>query len=166
MLADEGINREWAYVALSRGRHSNRLYFSERHDDARAEFAPTDPDPPDPIARLATSLRDSAAQVLAIDQGRRVDAPTEDERVRQLQSQLWAAQQRRRIGLGWLPGRLKRAVRDEAAIRDELDQVLRRKAERAHGDRPFVKQPDRQATPRRESLERGLERKRDLGREI
>ena len=67
VLADEGINREWAYVALSRGRHSNRLYLSERHDDARAEFAPTDPDPPDPIPQLAASLRDSAAQVLAID---------------------------------------------------------------------------------------------------
>ena len=166
MLADEGINREWAYVALSRGRHSNRVYLSERHDDARAEFAPTDADPPDPIAQLARSLRDSAAQVLAIDQVRRVDEPTDDERVCQLQGQLWAAQQRRRSGPRWLPARLKPAVRDEAAIEAELDQVLRRKAERAHGERAFDEQTGRRATSRRDSLERGLERKRDVGREI
>jgi hypothetical protein len=79
---------------------------------------------------------------------------------------LWAVQQRRRSGPRWLPGRLKRAVRDEAALRDELEQVLRRRAECAHGARPFEKQPDRQATPRRESLERAIESKRDVPREI
>jgi hypothetical protein len=52
--------------------------------------------------------------------------------------------------------------RDEAAIRDELDQVLGRRAERAHGERGFDEQP----ASRRESLESGVERKRDFGKEI
>ena len=45
VLADEGINREWAYVALSRGRQSNRLYLSERHDDARGGVRTDGPRP-------------------------------------------------------------------------------------------------------------------------
>ena len=39
VLAGEGIDREWAYVALSRGRLANRLYVATQPDDARAEFA-------------------------------------------------------------------------------------------------------------------------------
>jgi ATP-dependent exoDNAse (exonuclease V) alpha subunit len=53
VLADPGIDQEWAYVALSRGRESNRLYLSASRDELRSEFAPTNPEPPDPVARLA-----------------------------------------------------------------------------------------------------------------
>ena len=42
VLASEGMSREWAYVALSRGRLSNRLYVAAQPDDERAEFAPVD----------------------------------------------------------------------------------------------------------------------------
>ncbi len=69
VLADEGISREWGYVALSRGRESNRLYLCSQPDQARAEFAPTATEPADPIARLTARLQTSSAQVLAIDAG-------------------------------------------------------------------------------------------------
>ena len=70
VLASEGMSREWAYVALSRGRLSNRLYVAAQPDDERAEFAPTSPELRDPVERLAAALRDSDAQVLAIDSRR------------------------------------------------------------------------------------------------
>ena len=37
VLASEGVSREWAYVALSRGRLSNRLYTAAVADQARVE---------------------------------------------------------------------------------------------------------------------------------
>jgi ATP-dependent exoDNAse (exonuclease V) alpha subunit len=64
------MSREWAYVAMSRGRLSNRLYLPERVDDERAEFAPLERHRRDPSARLAASLQRSDAQMLAIDTGR------------------------------------------------------------------------------------------------
>ncbi len=73
VLAGEGIDREWAYVALSRGRHSNRLYLAADLDDDRAEYAPARPPTTDPIKRLARQLESSSAQVLAIDSGRRAE---------------------------------------------------------------------------------------------
>ena len=69
VLASGGIGNEWAYVALSRGRESNRLYVAEREDDARAEFAPVDRAGVGALERLRRSLESSQAQVLAIDSG-------------------------------------------------------------------------------------------------
>jgi ATP-dependent exoDNAse (exonuclease V) alpha subunit len=40
VLADEGVSREWAYVALRCGRESNRLYLAAVPDHPRVEFAP------------------------------------------------------------------------------------------------------------------------------
>jgi ATP-dependent exoDNAse (exonuclease V) alpha subunit len=50
VLATEGMTQEWAYVAMSRGRHSNRLYVAARGDGLRAEFAPTDCHVEGPVA--------------------------------------------------------------------------------------------------------------------
>jgi hypothetical protein len=169
VLADEGMNREWAYVALSRGRQSNRLYLSERCDGARAEFAPTDQDRSDPIARLAASLRGSAAQVLAIDSGRPAPEPTEQV-VLELQIRATAAERKRRAlqarGLRRWPGSLTRANRDEAQAREALAEARRQSAERQHGARPFADAPGR--SHEIEALERKAirtrERRRDVGR--
>jgi hypothetical protein len=96
VLADAAIDREWAYVALSRGRHSNQLYLPEQRDDDRAEIAPTSRPASDAIDRLAAQLNRSRAQVLAIDSGRAattdIDAAT--DRVRATEDALRAAQER------------------------------------------------------------------------
>jgi hypothetical protein len=66
VLADVGGTREWLYVAMSRGRQSNRLYIADA-DRARDEFAPVDPHRPDAWRRLAASVARSEALPMAID---------------------------------------------------------------------------------------------------
>ena len=56
VLANDGASREWAYVALSRGRLSNRLYTAAVADQARVEFAPADRDLRKTIATLRLEL--------------------------------------------------------------------------------------------------------------
>ena len=67
VLAGPGLNRELGYTALSRGRHTNRLYAARDPDTTRLEYAPTDPHPDDPITRLTAQLTSSSATTLAID---------------------------------------------------------------------------------------------------
>ena len=111
VLAGQGIDREWAYVALSRGRHTNRLYVAALQlDDGRAEFAPLARGTVDPIERLARQLQRSTAQVLAIDTRRPLDAD--------------ASEPERRRRLRWLPGRR----REPLAVDDRRDH-----AETQHG---------------------------------
>ena len=76
VLASGGMSSEWAYVALSRGRQTNRLYVAEREDDARAEFAPVEERTAGAVERLTRALQSSDAQVLAIDSGRPADRAT------------------------------------------------------------------------------------------
>jgi conjugative relaxase-like TrwC/TraI family protein len=169
VLADHGVSPEWAYVALSRGRESNQLYVSEHQDDLRSEFAPADPEPPNPIARLAASLRSSSAQVLAIDSGQ----PSE-ERILELQRRAMAAarerQGRESSRFSWLPG-ARHARREEERAREELAQARRRMAEDEHGKRPFVTNRELQADDQRiarEALGRPAQRQRtrDSGRSL
>ncbi len=135
VLASGGIGNESAYVALSRGRESNRLYVAEREDDGRAEFAPIDQASAGAMERLGRSLKVSQAQVLAIDSGTPASREGENE---------FAAATRERRSLEergrlWLPGRHRRleaACSREAAARVVADE-RRARAERAHGARPF-----------------------------
>jgi ATP-dependent exoDNAse (exonuclease V) alpha subunit len=157
VLAGEGMSREWAYVALSRGRQSNRLYLSAVPEDPRVEFAPREQQRAGPIERLAAGLRSSDAQVLAIDTGRPVEPPPDLvaaehrlERARHERRQL----ERQRIG--WLPQRRERL---DAAVRDEASAeatVRRLRAERDHGSLPFVDEHEQ---------ERRSERLRELARD-
>ncbi len=110
-----GIDREWAYVALSRGRHSNRLYVAaaarRRPRRVRAGSAHR----ADPIERLARQLERSSAQVLAIDSGQRPSRLRRRARA--------ATRERRRSEhrrFGWLPGR-----------RRELERLAPREADSA-----------------------------------
>ena len=114
VLATDGIDREWAYVALSRGRHSNRLYLTAQPDTDRAEYAPTNP-AGDPVERLAHQLGRSSAQVLAIDSGQQVETNADTQR-----------------RFSWFPGRRRER---EAAIGPDSNE--RTRAEAAHGDLPF-----------------------------
>ena len=61
-------DREWAYVALSRGRHANTLYLANPTpgDDECAHV--THPDRRDPLDALTASLNRSTAQTAAIDE--------------------------------------------------------------------------------------------------
>jgi hypothetical protein len=64
VLGTNGLDREHAYSALSRGAEANWLYLSE--DFLRAEAHAPEIEP-DATARLAARLGVSAAQSLAID---------------------------------------------------------------------------------------------------
>jgi conjugative relaxase-like TrwC/TraI family protein len=136
VLASGGIGSEWAYVALSRGRESNRLYVAEIEDDPRAEFAPADQAGVGAVERLRGSLASSEAQVLAIDSG----TPA----VRGFESELAAATLERRAleerAGNWLPGRRRRiaaARARETAAAERVAEQRRARAEREHGARSF-----------------------------
>jgi ATP-dependent exoDNAse (exonuclease V) alpha subunit len=71
VLARDGLSREWAYTAMSRGREANHLYVGGDELDARAEFAPTALDERAPLERLADALRSTDAKWMAVDVGGR-----------------------------------------------------------------------------------------------
>jgi hypothetical protein len=147
VLASEGMGREWGYVALSRGRQGNRLYLAAQPDDARAEFAPVSPESRDPIERLAATLRDSDAQVLAIDSGR---ADVHERRIEAERAAVAATSERRALeerGRLWLPGRrraLETARKHELAAHELFGKTRHAEAEAMHGRRRFAPDRDRE----------------------
>jgi conjugative relaxase-like TrwC/TraI family protein len=170
VLADDGLTRELAYTALSRGRTGNRLYLARQPDDPRAEFAPGSPTDRDPLERLAAAFKTSRATVLAIDAGR--DEP--GEHLAQARHELAkvraerAALERHR----WRPGRrtdLTAARAREAAAHERVEQLDRAVAEQRHASRPFLDANDiaRTAVEQRDRLiERRLDRGRSRGLEL
>jgi conjugative relaxase-like TrwC/TraI family protein len=66
ILAGPGLSREWAYAAMTRGRHANHLYAAPDH--TRHEYAPTDRER-DPRADLTRALERSEAEPLALERG-------------------------------------------------------------------------------------------------
>ncbi|MEA3502012.1 MAG: MobF family relaxase [Actinomycetota bacterium] len=62
-----GTDREWAYVALSRGREANTLYLANPEPDSQECTHLTHPDGRDPLDALTTSLNRSATQTAAMD---------------------------------------------------------------------------------------------------
>jgi ATP-dependent exoDNAse (exonuclease V) alpha subunit len=70
VLASDGLSREWAYVALSRGRDSNRLYLTREARES-AEFMPDGAGTWRPGDALRGGLTRSAAHEPAIVQRRR-----------------------------------------------------------------------------------------------
>jgi ATP-dependent exoDNAse (exonuclease V) alpha subunit len=69
VLATDGLSKEWAYVALSRGRDANRLYVTREARES-AEFAPNGDGTWRPADVLREGLSRSAAQELASDRPR------------------------------------------------------------------------------------------------
>ena len=71
LLASDRTYRELGYVALSRGRVSNRIWTVSDHEpaptDNPAHGAETQPEP-DPLVDLRRAMQRSAAQQLATDQ--------------------------------------------------------------------------------------------------
>ncbi len=69
VLATDGLSKEWAYVALSRGRDANRLYVTREARES-AEFAPNGDGTWRPADALREGLSRSAAQELASERPR------------------------------------------------------------------------------------------------
>jgi hypothetical protein len=143
-------------------------------DDVRAEFAPVAPERRDPVERLATSLRASDGQVLAIDRGvakaseRRMDAQRDSERATRERR---ALEERRGQ---WRPRRCREL--DSAREREEdavarLREARRVEAELRHGTRRFVTRGEIEArsdADRARIAERATERvlRAGYGREL
>jgi len=70
ILATDQLTREAGYVALSRGRKSNRLYALAPTAAEREEYAPTQRDKRDARSALIDGLQRSRAQTLASDTAR------------------------------------------------------------------------------------------------
>ncbi|MEN8234195.1 MAG: MobF family relaxase [Actinomycetota bacterium] len=71
-------DRQWAYVALSRGRQTNTLYLTNPEPHGEDCTHLTHPDQRDPLDALATSLNRSAAKAAAIDQIIEIPPPSGD----------------------------------------------------------------------------------------
>ncbi len=67
VLGDQTLYREWGYVAMSRGRESNRLYVVAGADPDREEIGGAVTDPKDPMDELKRALGRSHAKELALD---------------------------------------------------------------------------------------------------
>ncbi len=66
-IFDRGTNREWAYVALSRGRQTNILYLANPEPGDERCTHLTHLEPKDPLDALTASLGQSSAHAAAID---------------------------------------------------------------------------------------------------
>ncbi len=71
-------DREWAYVAMSRGRHANTLYLANPEPNNQECTHLTHPDRRDPLDALTTSLNRSATQTAAIDHVAEPPPPSSD----------------------------------------------------------------------------------------
>lgn len=67
VLGSAQLYREWGYVAMSRGRHANRLYLVDAHDDHDVAVAHADERKPPPLDAIMRSLARSAGQTSATD---------------------------------------------------------------------------------------------------
>ena len=88
ILATDELTREAAYVALSRGRESNRVYALEPAAPERAEYAPAAGREKDARAALVDALGRSRAQTMASDVARLAPLVTELAEVRRQRDEL------------------------------------------------------------------------------
>jgi conjugative relaxase-like TrwC/TraI family protein len=145
VLAGDAINRESAYTALSRGRHSNHLYLSRDTDGQRVEIAPADPHRVDPVARVTTALEKSFAASLAIDTGRVEPERALSGRIAEAERAHGQAADARQAleatRTRWLPGRRRQLAelrRTEVTAARLVRDLRRQQLELGHGARPFV----------------------------
>lgn len=91
VLGTDALYREWGYVALSRGRQSNRLYLVAG-PDPEPDGHPSALAPPqgDPLRRLAGDLTRSRAQRLATDHPPARHAELDDRQLADLAARLRA----------------------------------------------------------------------------
>ncbi|MDP8932132.1 MAG: relaxase domain-containing protein [Actinomycetota bacterium] len=123
VLGSPELYREWGYVALSRGRHTNRLYVCPGvGDDELHQHAP---EPPvDQITSVAGRLRRSRAQQPVSD-----EIFEQDAQWRQLHARLHAPDIARRQRLAERRGAL---LEDRERIHDRLAAIVQQ-LDRQHG---------------------------------
>jgi Ti-type conjugative transfer relaxase TraA len=89
ILGDQTLYREWTYVAMSRGRHENKLYVVAGVDHDREEVGGEVVSVSDPLSEVTSAVGRSRAKDLAVDvyeraaENRNLD-PATWERVREL----------------------------------------------------------------------------------
>jgi hypothetical protein len=165
VLADCALTREWAYVAMTRGREANHLYLAEREELARDEFGPADGDSPSAVERLARNLSVSRVDSLALDGA--ADVMTDLERQREELRRSLASALRERVEqedspLRWLRrGPLMVARERERALADELG-IVDRKLDKATKELQRARQPEDLLA---RSLVREIDRRQDIQRE-
>jgi len=101
-------DREWAYVALSRGRKANTLYLANLTPGDEECIHLAHPEWRDPIDRLVTSLGRTSVQTAAIDQNAAPPPPSTDI----VERATWIAARRRagQDGLGRKPAGVETAI--------------------------------------------------------
>ena len=77
-IIDGRTDRQWAYVAMSRGRQANTLYLAAPEPGDQQCTHLTHPEPRDPLDVLSASLGRSSTQTAAIDQIVASDPPSTD----------------------------------------------------------------------------------------
>ncbi len=124
VLGSAELYREWGYVALSRGRHTNRLYLcdSDQLDDLHHHG--TEPDV-DHIASVTSRLHRSRAEQPVTPELIEVAA-----RWRQLHTRLHAPDIARQRAL---TGRRSELAADRQAVAEQLDRITRRIENAASG---------------------------------
>ncbi|MCH8899158.1 MAG: AAA family ATPase [Acidobacteria bacterium] len=93
-IIDGATDRQWAYVAMSRGRQTNTLYLANPEPGAEPCTHLSHPDRRDPLDALTASLGRSSTQTAAIDQVVGSPPPSSEvlERVAWIVAQRHAAQ--------------------------------------------------------------------------
>jgi conjugative relaxase-like TrwC/TraI family protein len=159
VLASEGLSKEWAYVALSRGSESNRLYVTRERRD-RLEYAPADRDVPRLGDELRAGLTRSAAQTLAIDQDAELEAAraeltTARERWRELDS--------RRRPRWFRPAARERHAADLREASVVVDAAVARTEELRRRHQELWRERSERVVTMPERVDRSLERRIDRG---
>ena len=131
ILATDELTREAAYVALSRGRESNRIYALEPAAPERAEYAPAARRGKDARTALVDALGRSRAQTMASDVARPVPLVTELAEVRRQRDELGDARRDARVELRRLereqPAWYRpRARTEHAAAIDGAKKIIQR----------------------------------------
>ncbi|MEX1134699.1 MAG: hypothetical protein WED83_07640, partial [Acidimicrobiia bacterium] len=126
-VADDGIDREWIYVTMSRGRDANTLYLTDPDVD-EAQCRHVSHQHPDRLPALIAALGRTTAEPAAIDTGRGPRMLT-DEQVVQRLNELESRMEGREDGLA-----TQQAIGNRGALLAEYVTLRREEAAR-HRDR-------------------------------
>lgn len=125
-VADDGVDREWIYVTMSRGREANTLYLADP-ELGKDECTHLSHQHPDRVSALIAALGRNAAEPAAIDTGRGPRTLT-DEQLEQRLADLEAA-----LGISEAEDRPQVAVGDQSKLLVEFLNV-HREARARHQD--------------------------------
>jgi hypothetical protein len=177
ILATDQLTREAAYVALSRGRESNRIYVLEQETPERAEYAPAAGREKDARRTLVDALGRSRAQVMASDVAREplvADLPELRGERDELRKARTAARDRLRALERRQPAWYRFRARSQHAVATEREALAVGRIDREllkldSRENELLEQLERERAPEhaqrgRDRVVRARERTSDLGR--